>query len=115
MSEDKIIEDMSLDDEKPVKDLKDKEGEEIISDMALDEESEKKEENFDMSLETPSFSELETRIAKLFPDENYIYITPDAPLCKLSDGKYSLRSIPIADLTDDWKKKLDDFLKSKRG
>jgi len=84
-----------------------------IKDIALEDEEKKPEKLPDMSLDDSTPKDFEARIKKLFPTEQYIYITADAPLCRLKDGSYSLRSIPIADLTDDWKEKLDEFLKSK--
>lgn len=108
MSEDKdsIIDGMSLEGE-PEKEKK--------LDMNLEGEpgQKKGKEGLDMSLDD-STSSLEARVGKIFEKtgQHYIYITPTDPLCKREDGSYSLRSIPIADLTADWKKKLDEFLKT---
>lgn len=55
--------------------------------------------------------DFEARIEKLFPKESYLYITEKDVLVRRDDKSYSLNAIAIADLTDDRKKTLDDFLK----
>ena len=97
MSEEEI-KDMSLEDMAEEKEAE-KEAEKAVSDMSLD----------DSTGSTPS--ELGERLAKLFPNAQYIYVDPVHPLCKLPDGGYTFRSVPLADLGAKDLAEIESYLK----
>jgi len=90
-----------------------KENEFSIDDMALDEESQEKEE-FDMSLESRSSSEIEAKIRAVFPDQDVIKVEEGLEIMKMASGGYTVNNKSLKDLRAEDLNKIDDFLSKKR-
>ena len=117
MSEDKdkLIEDMALEDEPQKKEGKEKPGK---LDMELDKplkEDKIRRDIKDMELDYPIPAEIEKRIAKLFSDQEIIYITPDDVLTRKRDGRHKFRSTYVEDLGNKELEKLDRWLGAEEG
>lgn len=82
-----------------------------FDEMAL--EDEEPERKLDMDLESPTPSEIEARIKKLFPNEDIIKVDEKFELLRMAAGNYRLNNTALEDLTVADLKRLDDFLKTK--
>jgi len=83
-----------------------------INDMAL--EGSEGSEKLDMDLEGPDPMELETRIAKLFPDKDLID-TDDLKVMRMANDSYQVNNVPLKEAATSDLEKIDRFLKLKGG
>lgn len=84
-----------------------------VKDMALEDEK-KVEKPPDMSLESPSHSEIEARIKEAFPDKNIIKIDDSSSLMRMATGNYRLDDTSLDDLPAKDLNRIDIFLKENK-
>lgn len=87
----------------------------FIDDMSLEGKPEKPEK-LDMELESPSALEIGVKLREIFPYENTIEVETGFKLVKMAAGNYTLNNkTPLEDLTAKDLNKINGFLKSRKG